>query len=234
MNVFLYCGRMGVLPLCFLVAVCHAVLEQQAGVSDASGHTSTSGVMRCVSAGGQSGGFQYSESGGIRHYGGFAGACILLPALDLDADGVANELDGDNDGDTLADALELSGEPWWPADVVSNPNDPDTDNDGFTDGDEALTGTNPTNALSGLWIVDIQPAAFTNLVVTWQARHGKTYSLMHYSSLSGSVETSLVNTVTVNDPSAVVPWYETYATEADRGVLAGSATSGFYRVILEP
>ncbi|MCF7849413.1 MAG: thrombospondin type 3 repeat-containing protein [Kiritimatiellales bacterium] len=154
------------MALCLFSSAAHAASpDQPASVLDASGHVSTSGVIRCVGAGGQSGGYVYSSGGGIRHYGGFAGACILMPDLDIDGDGVASELDADNDGDTLADQLELSGEPWLPATVASDPNDPDTDADGFADGAEAAAGTDPTDAASALVIVDIVPVS-TNMVVT--------------------------------------------------------------------
>lgn len=208
--------------------------EQQSGVSGSSGHTAASGALQCVSAGGQSGGYSHCRNASLRHFGGFVGGCTLMPALDTDGDGLSNELDSDNDGDTLTDDEERSGSPWLPASVASDRNDPDTDDDGFTDGAEALAGTDPTSTRSALTIVGIQPAASTNMTITWLARHGKTYRLVHYSSLSGPATTSLVSTVTVNDPSAAAPWYETIASGTDFGVVDGNPTSGYYRVVLEP
>jgi hypothetical protein len=211
-----------------------ALPGQTVEVSDASGHTSTSGVLRCVSAGGQSGGYIASTGGTITHYGGFVGASVLLPDLDTDSDGVVNELDADNDGDALADAEELSGSPWLPASVESDRNDPDTDDDGFDDGAEALAGTDPTDALSLLQITGIGVSASTNMYIEWLARDGLTYKLYHYSGLSDGAVTTLVDTVTINDPSATSPWYESTATGVDEGVLAGATHAGFYRVELEP
>ena len=54
----------------------------------------------------------------------------------------------------------------------------------------------------------------------------KTYRLDYYSALSGTVTTSSVATVTVNDPSALAPWYETFATETDFGILCTVTRSG--------
>lgn len=129
--------------------ICLALPEQQASVSDAAGHTATSGVVRSVSAVGQSGGYAFSSGGTVLHYGGFVGACTLLPSLDTDGDGIANELDNDNDGDDLSDADEVMGTPWLPATATSNPNEADTDGDGAPDGDEAVAGTHPGRARSG-------------------------------------------------------------------------------------
>jgi hypothetical protein len=211
-----------------------AVVEQQVSVCDSSGHSATSGTFRCVSAGGQAAGYTFSSGETLRHYGGFAGTSILSPALDTDGDGLANELDEDNDNDTLTDLQELNGTPWIPATVASDPNDPDTDADGFSDGDEAATGSDPTDADSGLWIVGISSDNTTNIVVSWQARSGKSYCLERYDTLNNTVTTTRVDTVTATDPSAVSPWHETTAYGFDIGILSGSTTSAFYRVTLEP
>ena len=55
---------------------------------------------------------------------------------DADGDGIADNLDNDddNDGVSNADEITLYG---------SNPNDPDSDGDGLTDGEEVQHGTNP-------------------------------------------------------------------------------------------
>lgn len=230
LKILIWSGGTGLL----FIASALSLPEQQAGVLDASGHVATNGVLTSVSAGGQSGGFTLASAGTISHYGGFVGANPLLSDLDTDDDGVVNELDADNDNDSLTDLDELAGTPWLPAAVVSDPNDPDTDADGFSDGAEAAAGTDPTDVSSLLAIIDIGAVASTNIYVEWLARDGLTYRLDHYDTLAGTIITSHVDTVTVNDPGAVAPWYTTTAIGFDPGVLSGNTTSGYYRVTLQP
>lgn len=52
---------------------------------------------------------------------------------DLDGDGIANDLDTDDDGDGVSDADEVA--------AGLNPMDPDTDGDGVSDGEELAAGT---------------------------------------------------------------------------------------------
>jgi len=67
-------------------------------------------------------------------------ACDAFPAdpnetIDTDEDGIGNNADPDDDGDSLSDAAE-SG-------VGTDPLDPDSDDDGLTDGEEVSAGSDP-------------------------------------------------------------------------------------------
>jgi hypothetical protein len=63
----------------------------------------------------------------------------LRALLDTDGDGLANELDPDDDGDGLLDLVETdTGIFVSPADTGTDPLDPDSDDDGLSDGNEVL------------------------------------------------------------------------------------------------
>ena len=90
---------------------------------------------------------------------------------DLDADGAGDVCDDDRDGDGLPDVWEVNnfGNP-----AIADP-DGDTDGDGFTNFEEYLSGTQPTNEVSYLsvlaerqepgWKLDV-PASATDRVYT--------------------------------------------------------------------
>ena len=57
---------------------------------------------------------------------------------DLDRDGIPDDIDDDDDGDNVKDAVEIG--------LGTDPRNPDTDGDGLNDGSELLRNTNPKNA----------------------------------------------------------------------------------------
>lgn len=61
----------------------------------------------------------------------------LAPIGDADKDGLTNILDPDSDNDGLSDGKELE--------IGTDPANPDTDGDGLSDGDELIRGTDPLN-----------------------------------------------------------------------------------------
>lgn len=68
---------------------------------------------------------------------------------DTDADGAPDGCDLDDDGDGLADAVEtLTGVFVSPTDTGTDPLDPDTDRDGYLDGEEVAAGSDPNTAVS--------------------------------------------------------------------------------------
>lgn len=100
---------------------------------------------------------------------------MLKPGLDTDDDGLADELDQDNDSDQLADATEIGGNAFTPASATLV-NIADTDGDGQLDGWEAVAGTDPNNIDALLELVAISNAP-AGRAVAWLARgnNEKTY-----------------------------------------------------------
>ena len=65
---------------------------------------------------------------------------------DFDLDGLANSVDPDDDNDGLADTVETdTGVFIDPNDTGSDPLNPDSDGDGYSDGDEVAAGSDPNN-----------------------------------------------------------------------------------------
>lgn len=80
------------------------------------------------------------------NYSGWLSTHSVL-VTDVDSDGLSDELDPDDDNDGLYDWVEQQGAAFDPA-IVTLPNVADTDSDGWTDGQEAAAGTDPTDPLS--------------------------------------------------------------------------------------
>lgn len=73
----------------------------------------------------------------------------FTPPVDTDGDGIPDFLDLDSDGDGAPDALEILGPDGIPnSGDETDPLNPDTDGDGFTDGGEYAAGSSPTDPLS--------------------------------------------------------------------------------------
>jgi hypothetical protein len=218
------------LVLCCAVKV-SGETAQECEVFDVCGNVSTGGVFVAVNAGGQPGGYAKCDAGPLSHYGGFLGMAVMRPQLDVDGDGLVNELDWDNDNDALGDEQEVTGSPWAPADIMSDPNLQDTDGDGASDFDEAVVLTNPTDPTSVLCIVGISaepgPGA---VIVTWKARHGMDYEVVRMLDLQDPASTSVVEEVLVNDPTAVPPWFETTAACTN----TSTGPKAFYYIRVRP
>ncbi|MCH7643844.1 MAG: hypothetical protein IH974_03330 [Myxococcales bacterium] len=72
-----------------------------------------------------------------------------LPNLDVDGDQSQGFLDDDDDGDGLLDIFETNtGTFQSPTDTGTDPINPDTDGDGFSDGEEVAAGSNPNDPAS--------------------------------------------------------------------------------------
>jgi hypothetical protein len=190
----------------------HAEIEQECFVIDSSGTRATLGSLVNVSASGQSGSVNTSQGGLITHYGGFLGCVTLLPNLDTDSDGLADEIDPDNDNDGLTDLTEVGGNAFMP-NTVTDINNADSDGDGASDGDEAMamTMTNPQDVNALLQILDIARAG--SITVEWFARDGKSYNLLAVDDLNAFGSAVVISNVTAVGGSA--PWFETTATADD-------------------
>lgn len=107
------------------------------------------------------------------NYGGFAYSFVLDNTADHDVDGVVDEFDVDDDGDSLSDRDELQGIGFDPP-TSTDPMEADTDHDGVDDSIERYAGTNPRDSASFLGITSIQQSE-GQIIVKWQAREGETY-----------------------------------------------------------
>ena len=183
-----------------------AQYTNRSSVLDGSGTLSSGGTYTNISAAGQPGGIAVSSQGAYVNQAGFLNTFFLRGGLDTDGDGVPDEADQDNDGDTLADATEIGGSSFDPT-TSTDVNNPDSDNDGMNDGSESVAGTDPTDENALLEIVYI-----TNSVggrtVGWTAR-GNNQRLYRVRTANNSYtmpDTSNVifsNTVS----GGTYPWY---------------------------
>ena len=201
-----------------------AQITQKSSVLDGSGILSTGGSYTNISAAGQSGGITVSSGGAYVNQAGFLNTFNLRPDLDTDGDGLANEVDQDNDNDQLADAVEIGGTGFDPLTPTSL-NTADTDGDGVQDGAEAMAGTDPTNIDALLEIIRINQASGQQ--VSWIARGGKTYVLHARTNLlAGSFMPIATNIAT----GGTAPWFVTTNSLVD----ASTMSAGFYAVEVMP
>jgi hypothetical protein len=144
--------------------------------------------------------------------------------LDTDGDGLADELDQDNDNDGLADATEIGGNSFSPV-TPTAVNVVDTDGDGISDGAEAVAGTDPTDINALLEIIRINQAAGQD--VGWIARGGKTYVIRASTNLlTGSYAAISTNTAV----GGTAPWFVVTNAVVD----ASSVEAEFYAVEVLP
>ena len=187
-----------------LALACRAQVRQTAAVLDGAGAWASGGPYRQIGALAQPGAVAEARAGSRYSQAGFLSLFALQPARDCDGDGLADEADGDNDGDRLDDWAELSGVRFAPP-TPTLVNVADTDRDGVTDGAEAVAGTNPTDAESRFQLVSISrlPGACE---VAWRARgnHERLYVVRARTNLTaGAQHVVFSNTVA----GGVAPWY---------------------------
>lgn len=138
----------------------------------------------------------------------------------------------DSDGDGLSDFEELSGQDeggttWTPNTVPLGPNGyhsltnvVDSDGDGLTDGQEAFTGTNPTNANDYLHITSIAKTETNRFAITWTSVSNRLY---HFEGATNSAPYT-----PIAGPIVAAPGSQTTYTNASNPNLR------FYRVVVKP
>jgi hypothetical protein len=205
------------LIFCGTTLVVHAAVEQECSVLDSAGSRTTGGALISVNAVGQPGSVTTSEGGTVTHYGGFLSCVTLVPGLDTDGDGLADEIDADNDNDGLTDLAEVGGNAFMPT-TSTDINDADTDDDGASDGAEAQAMTNPQDA-NAVFVITAITAAGAPVNVEWSARSGKGYNLFAQDDLTVTGSAVFITNVTAVGGSA--PWFETTASAGDTGSAPG-------------
>jgi len=202
-------------------------IEQECSVLDSSGSRATGGGLISVTAMGQPGSVITSEGGGITHYGGFLGCVTLLPDLDTDGDGLADEIDPDNDDDGLTDLAEVGGGSFMP-NTVTDINNADSDGDGASDGDESSTMTNPLDSGAYLAILSVDAGGGLPSSLEWSARGGKSYNVLAVDNLNPPGSAIVITNVTAT--GGISPWFETTATADDDDVALPANRSYFIQV----
>jgi len=110
----------------------------------------------------------------------------LVYAIYYSADDHASAL-VDSDGDGIMDVYETNtGTYDSPTNTGTDPNNPDTDEDGLLDGDEVIAGTDPTSA-SSTFEMDVLTQAASEFTMSWLAVTGRVYSIYY---LDGSLVTN--------------------------------------------
>ncbi|MEM7394549.1 MAG: thrombospondin type 3 repeat-containing protein, partial [Verrucomicrobiota bacterium] len=176
------------------------VLDGSGGLSGQAGWTN-------ISASGQPGGITVSSDGPLVNYAGFLNTFSLRPTLDTDADGLEDELDADNDNDDLTDLAEILGSDFDPQ-TITDPNNPDSDGDGATDGEEAVAGSNPVEAgehLRILWLTETNGLTRFAFRGRGGATEGKTYVIHSSTSLTNLSPNPISTNAT--PAGGVPPWY---------------------------
>jgi len=111
---------------------------------------------------------------------GLANTFLLAPHIDTDNNGIPDENDPDNEGDLLSDLAELTGSEFSPV-TITDPLLADTDSDGVTDADEAVMGTDPTDAYLYLKFTNIGNSP-NDAVLGWIGREGYGYDILAATS----------------------------------------------------
>jgi hypothetical protein len=191
-----------------------AATNQTSSCLDGAGDWSSGGGYTNISAIAQPGGVSVSSQGDMVNYAGFINTFSMRPNLDTDGDGVENELDQDNDGDTLSDTDELAGSSFSPG-TATDINMADSDLDGTDDYAESVAGTDPTDIDAHLAIIAINDTP-AGREIQWTARSNKTYRIRREDGgIAGRPETVLGST-TVTTP-ATGAWDVATGTYTDPG-----------------
>lgn len=205
--------------------------ELRGSVTDgAGGRRSSDGSLALVTAIAQPGGTRTVSAGTMTLYSGFLGAFALRPHTDTDADGCPDEFDTDNDDDGLADVDEITGESF--AGLAStDPNRPDTDGDGSSDGSEAAAGSSPLDETMYLHFTQLlYDAVSGSCAITWQAHGGRSYRVYSVDNQKDGGSRALLGTVTASGGAG--PWRLTSTNFVDK--TAGGTVTRVYSLVVDP
>jgi hypothetical protein len=195
---------------------------------DSAGGRSAGGSYSNISAVAQPSGVSISQGASMINAPGFLNTFIIQPALDTDRDGLANELDADNDNDALDDTSEIAGIYFDPT-TATDMNRADSDADGADDGEEALAGTDPWDPAVAFRITALKVT--NTATIAWLARSNYTYRIARSTNLlaadGGFVP---IETVTV-DKAASGPWF--VVTNAYTDTLNAKTNRAVYRIELK-
>jgi len=196
-------------------------------ILDGSGQFTTNGAYANLSASGQGGAVGVTRGGTFQNQAGFIGRILFQPALDTDGDGLANEIDPDNDNDMLNDGVEVSGVAFAPV-TPTDVNRSDSDADGASDRAESLAGTDPLDPESSFRITQINDNGQT-VLLSWVARNGKTYRIFKRDDALANSATLLATT---NAVGGLAPWFSVSSRFSDTS--ATSAGTRFYQIEVLP
>lgn len=200
-----------------MCALLQGAPEQTSSVVESGGGTVSGGTLTLVHVIGQPGGVQTCTNGSKVLQAGFLNTFNLQPETDTDGDGLPNEADTDNDNDGLRDEDEITGNAFGGL-ATSDPNRADSDGDGASDGHEATSGSDPGDATMFLHITDIVRAGADDIVVTWQARGGKSYAV--YATDTADAPRPGAHLGNVTAAGGTGPWYAVITNIVDTAVPA--------------
>ncbi len=200
-------------------------------VCSGAGGLSTGGIPAVITYAhrgvcGQPGGVTVSSGSGATNLAGFLHAVDLKqPATDTDGDGLADELDGDNDNDMLGDRLELGGQSFSPS-TATDVNRADTDGDGMADGGELSAGTDPTDATSLFRITALRRTADDRLALQWTARADTVKRYRVLAADARGYDVPATPLATNQFAGGAGPWFQTMVAFTN----SGPASNRFFTV----
>ena len=194
-------------------------------LNDAAGNWGQSSEYHGFATIGQSSAIRTTTNSSYQSLNGFLQTFVMFPQRDSNGNGIPNENDPDDDGDGISDAMELNGSafsPQTPTSILES----DTDNDGLTDEEERICGTDPTNESEALRVeIELENE---RTVISWGGREGKIYDVLFATSITQMLENPLVvETLTAGDGTGV--WMKTQCMHTNNQ----TAASVLYRILVK-
>ncbi len=180
---------LGLVALLFAGRAADALTNEAATAGSAGGWVE-SAAYRSIVVASQPQPVSVASNGSFVSHGGFMNTFLLAPAADADGDGLADELDGDDDNDGLADVEEITGMAFDPV-AASDPLRADSDGDGHGDGAEKAAGTDPLDSGSVFALLDMV-ADGDEMTVSWRSRAPYRYDVISAEAPEGLREGAAV------------------------------------------